>query len=273
MLCFALVGVYKGSRPALIFLIAWGALIGGMIIRVLIILDILPRVLITEYAVYVGSALEAMLLSIGLAYRIRKLREQRDRAIRQQFEAARLANVDPLTNAYNRRFYQRFALNALTDAEQNQKPVSAMILDLDEFKQINDRGGHALGDEVLREVKSVIEGELEAGQVFARIGGEEFAILLPGDTAKLSRFLAERIRKAINGMKLKNSDFDLENLGLSVSASIGISDTSKTGYDVDALMEGADRAMYAAKSAGRNRVVLLSEVLSGSVSRSLTPET
>ncbi len=154
-----------------------------------------------------------------------------------------LANTDPLTGVKNRRFFFQ-AMPAVPDPAD-----AAMLLDIDHFKSINDRFGHAVGDTVLQEVAKRIGGSIRGGDVLARYGGEEFIIFLPGAGLEKAGMIGERIRDAVSV-----TEVDCGSLRVGVTISIGIATSGDMRCDLQALAEMADRALYRAKTEGRNCV-------------------
>lgn len=151
-----------------------------------------------------------------------------------------LAQTDRLTGLYNR---EKF------DCELKQGQHSALCLllvDVDHFKKINDTYGHLKGDEVLKSMARILQEQVRSGDVVARWGGEEFAILLQDTTQEHAFALAERIRETICSTKIA---------GLSISVSAGLAVSNTSVYEPDKLLRRADKALYQAKSGGRNRVV------------------
>jgi diguanylate cyclase (GGDEF)-like protein len=168
---------------------------------------------------------------------------------RQREVVTRLATLDPLTEAYNRRTFIELGTRELRRCRRNGRSVSVLVFDLDHFKDINDTHGHQAGDEVLCCVKAVTEKCLRSGDLFARYGGEEFVVLLPETDAEGARKLAERLRGAIA---------DISVLGkIRVTASMGFASLAQVdeGCTLEMLLGQADKAMYDAKAAGRNRVI------------------
>ncbi len=140
--------------------------------------------------------------------------------------------------------------SALIEAENRKTPIFAMMLDIDRFKVINDTHGHAAGDRVLQAVARTVLTVLRADDLFGRLGGEEFAIVLARQTPANANRVAERILAAIRALKV-----DLENgETLSVTASIGIAARLPTGPGLEGLLSQADRALYVAKAEGRDRI-------------------
>jgi diguanylate cyclase (GGDEF)-like protein len=173
------------------------------------------------------------------------------RTKRAQQHFMSLSRLDGLTGICNRHHFISQAQTALEYARESQRELCIVLCDLDHFKAINDRHGHAMGDFVLKETVSRCRIHLAAHEAFGRIGGEEFSILLPGSGLEAARQRAEQLRIAITGLSVGFGGGELR-----VSASFGIATTSSSGYELRQLLAHADSALYQAKSAGRNRVVL-----------------
>jgi len=162
-----------------------------------------------------------------------------------------LATRDALTTLFNRRHFLELAELQLERSERSGSPVSLCMFDADHFKAVNDQHGHSVGDEVLKAIARAAESATRGGDVLARIGGEEFAVLLPdADSAHATR-IAERIRAAVHDLAA-NGDV-LQRIRPTVSVGVA---TSSPGDDIEALMQRADAALYRAKQGGRNRVEL-----------------
>lgn len=171
---------------------------------------------------------------------------------RLQLRLDELASLDALTGVFNRRAF----LAAFNQRQRAPKRVASavLVLDLDHFKQINDRHGHAAGDAVLRAVVARVQSGLRDRDVFARAGGEEFWLLLPGVDREVARTVAERLRAAVAVQA-----FEHEGLAIAATVSIGVALLDADGGDIHAALSAADRALYAAKSGGRDRVVLATD--------------
>ncbi|MDX1625424.1 MAG: diguanylate cyclase [Wenzhouxiangellaceae bacterium] len=159
-------------------------------------------------------------------------------------ELRRQATTDPLTSAATRDVLIRQAGHAIRRAHAHGQPVSLMMIDVDRFKAVNDRYGHAEGDRVLSEVSRTIRERLRGSDVFARFGGDEFAILLPDTDLEIARRLAERLRIAVSEHVFASAT--------DVTVSIGLASLA-TDEEFRGLFERADEALYEAKQEGRNR--------------------
>lgn len=184
----------------------------------------------------------------------RQLQEEVAQRVVLQSELERQALADPLTGLPNRRaLAERFALEA-ERAQRSGQALSLVMLDLDHFKQVNDRHGHAGGDAVLQGVAQLGRCRFRSMDLLARLGGEEFAALLPGATAAQAVASAERFGQALAALAI---DAGQGTAPVHATATAGVAQWH-TGESLDALMARADRALYAGKQAGRNRVVLAS---------------
>jgi len=160
-----------------------------------------------------------------------------------------LAGTDVLTGLLNRRAFMEEAQTKFQLAKRYQRPLSFLMIDIDHFKRVNDTYGHQAGDLVLTEFSKIIKGCLRETDVLGRIGGEEFAVILPetgvDQTTELTERLLETIRKTTTVI-----DADRK---ISITASIGLATVPPLSIDVDKVMNEADRALYEAKSKGRDR--------------------
>ncbi len=162
------------------------------------------------------------------------------------------AMKDPLTGVANRARFDRAIYLCMADAKAADNPLSLLLADIDHFKGFNDQWGHQTGDQVLRLVAEVMAGNVRNSDTLARYGGEEFAILLPGAKLENAVELAERIRSAVEGRRLKKRTTD-QDLG-AITMSIGVAEMRDVD-SADSLIARADECLYAAKGAGRNQVV------------------
>ena len=166
---------------------------------------------------------------------------------------AHQATIDHLTGVLTRSAFTRRA-NALLDSRQKHAqalPLTLMMLDIDHFKSINDRHGHAVGDQVLRQFARTLQDQLHDGELLARMGGEEFVVMLPGLAPERATFTAERLRRAVQDLHLAQRDARLQ-----ITVSIGLYGCAAdiAAPSLDELMARADEALYRAKAHGRNRV-------------------
>lgn len=167
-----------------------------------------------------------------------------------------MAITDPLTGLYNRRYLDAHLTNLVTQSIQNQKPLSMLIFDMDHFKHVNDTYGHDVGDEVLRQLAQIIIKSVRSSDLAARIGGEEFVVLLPETNRTAAFELADRIRMAIASTPFQINHPEKE---IMKTVSIGVSDINLQGDTPAELVKRADKGLYQAKNSGRNKVLPLSE--------------
>ncbi len=166
-------------------------------------------------------------------------------------EVGRLAVTDELTGIFNRRHFFEMAEKQFSLAQRNGHPLSALIVDLDHFKQFNDNYGHVVGDQVLRETANLMSAALRESDIIGRYGGEEFSIILPDTHTKAAVYVAERLISQVSDTLIET-----EAGKLSIQLSIGVGSMSKETPTLHTLIVRADQAMYLAKSAGRNCVAV-----------------
>lgn len=164
-------------------------------------------------------------------------------------EVYQLATHDALTGLCNRRHFIELVDRELARARRNGRPLALAIVDVDLFKDVNDRHGHIAGDGVLREIGDVLRAHLREGDIAARIGGEEFAVLLPETALQAAAGLAERLRAAV-----ARTRFAPGGAPQSITVSIGLAGHDAQRGNFGLLMRAADGALYRAKRDGRNRV-------------------
>ena len=177
-----------------------------------------------------------------------RLEEER-RQSELEAELRRLATTDPLTEVCNRRAFMDLSGNCFDLARRYKRPMSIIIADIDHFKVINDTNGHEAGDEALRFFAGILKHTLRTVETIGRIGGEEFAILLPETSQDQAALAAERIANA-----LRNSCFYFTTQPVRLTASFGVSEIADRDDDASAILRRADLALYRAKKDGRDRV-------------------
>ena len=160
------------------------------------------------------------------------------------------ANLDYLTGLYNRRYFIERGTQELARAARNGKPMSLLMLDIDEFKQINDARGHRTGDLVLRHISRLLGEALRSPDICGRVGGEEFAVLLPETDAAAALEIAERLRSSIAA----NAAVPEEGPPVRYTISVGVTTLGLGDSNIDTLLGQADKGLYQAKRTGRNRV-------------------
>jgi len=164
-------------------------------------------------------------------------------------ELHRLSIMDNLTNIYNRRYFFEISKKLIATASREHNPVSLLMLDIDLFKQVNDNYGHQAGDFILVGLVKELETIMRKGDVFARIGGEEFTVLLNNTSLKGAQVIAEKIRRTI-----ENKVFSYNQTPIDITISIGVSELSTGNTCIEDLYKQADKQLYIAKNNGRNRV-------------------
>jgi len=171
------------------------------------------------------------------------------RQLRIRLILRRLAKTDSLTGIFNRRtlFEQGEKLTAISI--ENTSQLSVILFDIDHFKLVNDTYGHDIGDSVIQSIAHLGSETMRSRDVFARLGGEEFAAILPGTSLDQAKAFAERFREKVESFNLTNHENSHR-----VTISAGVANLSQVEVDFDSLLHAADEAMYLAKNQGRNQV-------------------
>ena len=176
----------------------------------------------------------------------------RDVSERRQMEEqlVMLSRTDELTGASNRRHFLDKSEDVICMMKRYQRPVSMMIADLDNFKTINDNHGHHAGDLALKAFAEICRGEIRESDIFGRLGGEEFGLMLPETAIQDAQVLAERILRATNALEIS-----LDGQAIRFTVSIGLIELNENDTTLNKVMHRADLAMYQAKAQGRNQIV------------------
>ena len=186
------------------------------------------------------SGLSFSFISLWVAESKRRLQEE--------------TRTDALTGLCNRRAMEEFVADEIRLAEQNKTPLALLMLDLDKFKVLNDTWGHWTGDRALKALGATVLATVGQKDIIARVGGEEFAVMLPGRDLSAAEMLAEQLRRAVEKICIEEGDFTIR-----MTVSIGIS-MRKPGERTWAdMLRRADKALYQAKRSGRNRVVVYND--------------
>jgi diguanylate cyclase (GGDEF)-like protein len=240
LLITALWAGLRGSRYGWIFAMGWAPLLAATVMGSLQLFGFFADWLWLDAAALAAGAFEALVLSVGVAHRSLELRRDRDLA-------RRLADIDPLTGLLNRRAWTEQVERSVL--ARPSAPLSVLFIDVDHFKVLNDSQGHEAGDRALSRMADLLGSELRGQDLLARHGGEELVAALPGCTATDAEEIAERLRRRVE------REFAGAGTGGSagLTISIGVAERSPSEALPD-VVRRADAAMYAAKSAGRNRV-------------------
>jgi diguanylate cyclase (GGDEF)-like protein len=172
---------------------------------------------------------------------------ERERALDSAEAYAHAATVDPVTGVFNRRYFQVRLDEELQRSHRHQIPLALLMIDIDDFKRVNDSHGHLAGDTILRDVGDILRRSVRVFDVCARFGGEEFVIIMPGSTSDNAMRIAERIRERIEHYRPADAVLAVTRVTVSVGLAV-----SSSGSTVGQLLERADQALYEAKRAGKN---------------------
>ena len=185
--------------------------------------------------------------TLGLVGVVKDITERRQQEAIQRWEAEH----DPLTGLLNRRGFERRLEEAFADFQKTSTPSALLLFDLDHFKPINDEGGHALGDEMLRRIAQVVAWEVRRSDHVARQGGDEFGVLLPSCTLAQAKKIAESLRQSVSEISVTH-----EGKEFMVTLSIGVTTFDDTDSSVEDVLARADAGSYKAKEQGRDSVVV-----------------
>ena len=251
LLCVLAIDTFRNIFENVYFGLYFGGLYGLFPHDVLTVLGqplllIVPKIL----NVLAGCVVLGLLLLRWLPMAI----NERELAAQYAGHLEDLATTDALTKLYNRRHFESAARAELARFQRYFRPLSILILDVDHFKSVNDRFGHAVGDTVLIGVADACRSIKRASDIAARIGGEEFAILLPETNEEAARSFAERLRKEITECAPI-----VQGEKLALTASVGVAIATRHTTRVNALLQAADEALYQAKRTGRNRVCVATQ--------------
>lgn len=197
---------------------------------------------ILVFAAFAARATHKMSQALETAFRLTREMEQANSI------STRAAQTDELTGLKSRRAFFEHAQQLYNECKAKRQGLCAVMLDMDHFKRINDTYGHQVGDQVLRQMGEVISSSFRTTDIHGRLGGEEFAILLPNTSIEVATQIAERLIDTIAALVIEPVHC--------ISASLGVASTEACNKDLHSLMNDADKALYRAKALGRNRVAV-----------------
>jgi diguanylate cyclase (GGDEF)-like protein len=240
----------QGFRPARAFLVAWIVLLfatmawGAWSMGVELFAS-LPASFVTF-----AAAFESALLSLALADRIAMMQKERKMLMQRERRYRQMSITDDLSGLYNARYFWSKLDSEIKHAHDLGQPLGLVLLDVDDFKQFNDKYGHTEGDKVLAELGKLLKHTVRPADTPCRYGGEEFALVLPGAIGNSTHEVAERVRNSFAWRVFTPR----EELKIRVSASLGTAQLLP-GDDAESLVKRADRALYEAKAKGKNQTV------------------
>jgi diguanylate cyclase (GGDEF)-like protein len=217
----------------------------------------LPRQSGSREVVQLSSALRSLLRRIGFEQQRSQQAELRESENAAQFAddlraLRKLADTDPLTNLMNRRAFLGVAGDALAYFQRYDRPLAMLVIDIDHFKAVNDTYGHAAGDAVICRIGELVESAMRTTDKAARLGGEEFIVMLREVDELSARAFADRLRVVV-----EETGVEYGNKPIKVTVSVGVALAHATDRDISDTIERADRGLYMAKNTGRNRVFLM----------------
>jgi len=250
LLTTVIVTYRNGHWVSRYYLIAMAMLLAGVVIFAIRGFGLVEHNIYTSYAVLMTAALESILFSFALADRIKRLQQTHMSLLEKEKKLSKITITDDLTGLFNRRHFNNILMHSIQYARQSGQKMAMLLIDIDFFKSVNDTYGHQKGDEVLRVLGDIIKEALRKSDFPCRIGGEEFAVLMPGTNISEALVVGERIRKEFAGRPFKS--FSDKTFFSTVSAGVGQYKDGETGHE---FFEKTDKALYQAKKQGRNRIV------------------
>jgi len=232
-----------GDREALVFLLGWGLVSVVAMTRTVYFLRYVGTPEWLEYLHPAADAVGALILVLATARAARY-------AEREMVSARRSAMTDPLTGLYNRAQLDTGIAQLMETAAARGDSLALLFVDLDHFKQVNDRYGHDVGDACLRAMAAILRRQVRASDLVARYGGEEFVLVLEGSDTAAALRVAQALRAAVEA-----EGREVGGLPVGLTVSIGVA-MLHPGDDIASLFKRADEALYRAKHEGRNRIVL-----------------
>ena len=241
------IGAARKSRIAQLQLLAWAPMIFYVAGRILRGLGVVSETSLLELGLFPSLLLESLLTSALVVFRMYDIRIERDNAVLERATLRDLASSDALTGALNRRaFVERFD-QTVAASLNSPHLLTLIVIDIDYFKSVNDKYGHAFGDTVLVRVTDFLRDHCRGEDAYARLGGEEFCMLIATKTKSAANACAERLREAIASHKFED--------GLRVTISLGmVTVSSDVSATFNSWFAAADKALYVAKENGRNQV-------------------
>ena len=264
----------QGSKEAIIFVFAWSFLVAGLVSQALRDLGFVEHNFFNYYWPPLASYIEMIAITVAMGFKMKLLREQKieaQKSYRRELEQSKdklerlvaertydleqekkkaqfEACTDSLTGTRNRRSFFADSEKLLEESKEQDFSLSLLMFDIDHFKNINDTYGHAIGDEALKKFTRVISEKIRGTDIFGRLGGEEFSLLLCGSKEHALQ-MAERLRNDVSAIEIETP------MGaLKFTTSIGIAHLCKEVV-IEELLNEADRALYVAKESGRNKII------------------
>ena len=233
----------QGSKEALVYTFAWVFLATGLVLQAMRDLGHIEHNFFNYYWPPVCSFLEILVAMIAVGVRINSFRSEKEKAEKE-------AQTDALTGANSRRHFLAQAESLFGKSKNRSHPFSLMMFDIDHFKMINDQYGHAAGDRVLQQFSHFIMSQIREEDIFGRLGGEEFALVVSNPDKDAIHKMGNRLRQDIHKLSV---EFNQQTINFTVS--IGVAHIEDEQH-LDELLHKADKALYRAKETGRNRLEL-----------------
>lgn len=254
LLIFMWVGIslyIKGDKLVKIFLFAHTIYLFFSVYALMYFIGFAESNYLSSHGTSIGVIIEALLLSYMVAYKFKIMKEEKEEEKLKQIELKLLASTDHITKLYNRRYFNEISKEVLNISKREKKQLSILIIDIDNFKNVNDTYGHQFGDAVLINLSRLFLDNQRKSDIVCRYGGEEFVILLPNTSLENATKIAEKLRMLTESSTLVSPKDEYFNFTVSIGvAQIDVENEA----NIENALKRADDALYVAKNSGRNRV-------------------
>jgi diguanylate cyclase (GGDEF)-like protein len=251
ILLFTAIRLLRKEPLAKVYVLVFSVTIFALMVRIGVIEGFVPINFWTDNSMSLAFTMQVLLFLLVMFMQNYQEREQRLKLEAANAQLFTSASTDYLTGLLNRRYFFELAHTELERARRYARPLACLMLDIDLFKAINDRYGHAVGDKALVAFAETLKRELRREDLVARLGGEEFVVLLPEQSLSEALTTAARLKAQITQTEVELSGSDSP---LTMTVSMGVSALLPADATLDALMMRADNALYSAKAGGRNRI-------------------
>lgn len=241
----------KGNKIIKIFLFAHMFYVVFNLYALLFYMGMVDFNYISSHGIGIGIAIEALILSYLVSYKFKIMEQEKEESRIKQMDLRLLATTDPMTKLYNRRYFAEVSENIITLSKRKKEQLSVIMIDIDEFKNVNDSYGHQVGDDVIITLADKLKESQRESDIICRYGGDEFVVLLCDSSLEETVDVAQKIRKLVESsiISLPSS----EDFKFTISMGVAQVDLDNE-TNVEAALKRADDALYEAKEQGRNRV-------------------
>lgn len=243
----------KGNKIIKIFLFAHVFYLFFNIYALLFYMGMVDFNYLSSHGIGIGIAIEALILSYLVSYKFKVMEQEREESRIKQIDLKFLATTDPMTHLYNRRYFAEVSEDIITLSKRKKDQLSVIMIDIDEFKTVNDSYGHQVGDDVIKTLADKLIESQRDSDIICRYGGDEFVVLLPESSLDATVSVAQKIRKLVESTTIRLPSH--EEFKFTISMGVAQVDLNNE-TNLEAALKRADDALYEAKDKGRNRVCM-----------------